>query len=213
MDTVDENYYPLDIQVQFLNFVSSISILGDLINKKREISEFLDFEILLKAKIINTYFKNGYLYNDIENKTFNINVFLSYYFFPDLLFKEDWEKVFDKAILKMFDSGLFSSLSKFDKRFKSVHTGEDNLSYHMGDSWYFMNNLAAICLFDLNEKKYRKEILKIIKTSTNDILRFGCIGFASEISSASKQESVGCFAQCWSSASFVEMINKIFDKN
>lgn len=67
-------------------------------------------------------------------------------------------------------------------------------------------------MHNLNEKKYRSKISKILTNSTKDILKLGTIGFASEISSASSQKAEGCMAQFWSSSTYIEMIDKLFEK-
>ena len=212
MDTLNTNY-TLDIQVQLLSFVSSLSILSSLVNKTEEAKHFLDFEDLLKGKIRETYYENGKLYNDIEKTVINSNIFLAYYFEPSLFLKEDWEKIMDNSLKVLYcDWGGISSLSKKNKNFHNNYTGENNDSYHQGDVWFWINNIAAIVLNDLNEQKFRKQINSILLSSTNDILKYGCIGFASEISSASQQKSEGCFAQFWSSTTYIEMIDNLFKK-
>ena len=40
----------------------------------------------------------------------------------------------------------------------------------------------------------------------------GAIGFGSEVSSSSTQRAEGCFAQAWSSTTYIEMIDKIFER-
>ena len=102
-----------------------------------------------------------------------------------------------------------SSIDKKDKLFKPEYTGHNNLSYHRGDSWYWINNLAAICMADLDRKKYHHFIDSIFHASQNEMLFSGCIGHSAELSSASKQKSEGCVAQAWSAATFVELAEKI----
>jgi len=51
---------------------------------------------------------------------------------------------------------------------------------------------------------------KIINASTEDILWKGCIGCASEISSAKELSPTGCFSQAWSNAMYMEMIDEVF---
>lgn len=89
------------------------------------------------------------------------------------------------------------------------YTGQNNFSYHRGDSWFFINNIAAMCLFDLNKEVYKTQITKIIESSTADILFNGVIGHASEVSDAEKQTSQASPSQLWSIATYIEMIDKI----
>lgn len=211
MDTI-ELKFPLDIQVQLLEFISTLGVLADLVERKEEAQRFIDLEAHLRdnirVKFVNSDFT---LSNEPGNKKVTVNTFLAYYFYKDLFTKEDWENIFDETLkhLKTPWGGL-RSLSKKDPEYQDNYTGEDNKSYHKGDSWFWMNNIAAIALQDVNDKKYRKVIFDIIHSSTNDILKKGCIGFGSEVSSASKQKPEGCFAQLWTSATYFEMIDKIF---
>ncbi len=212
MDTIEVRY-PLDIQVQFLGLVSFIVVLGQVLGLNGELDDMKDFESALRKKIRNTYFDGEYLYNDIDSKQITCNVFLSYYFHPDLFELDVWETIFDNTLNHLQTSwGGISSLSKKDKEFVENYSGENNLSYHRGDVWYWINNIAAIAMHDLNEKKYRPQISKILMSSTKDILSFGSIGFGSEVSSASSQKAEGNLAQLWSSSTYIEMIDKIFGR-
>lgn len=212
MDTIDVDF-PLDIQVQFLGMVSFLVILGTLIGKKSELVELGEFESLLKAKIRDTYFRSGVLYGEAHSDKIDSNVFLAYYFYPDLFLQSDWEQIFDKALAHLWNSwGGVSTISHKDTRYKENYSGENNLSYHLGDSWFWINNVAAIVMHDLNEKKFRSYISKIMMASTNDILKRGSIGFGSEISSSSEQRAEGNFSQMWSSSTYIEMIDKVFER-
>ena len=214
MDTVEWKF-PLEVQVQFMEFVSFLAFLSDLVGERGETDKYLDFEEGMREKIRVTYLKNWRLYNDVGliEEVHNSNVFLAYYIYPDLFKREEWERIVDNALKVMRTSwGGISSVSKKASCFKENYTGETNESYHRGDSWYWINNLCAIVLNDLNEKKYRRDISKILLSSTSDILKKGTIGYGSEVSSASEQRAEGCLAQMWSSATYIEMVDKIFGK-
>ena len=212
MDTIPLDY-PLDILVQLLGFVSNITSFARILGKWEDESNFSEFEKEFSSHIANIYFRGGNLYDEPMIDRLSCNVFLAYYFYKYFLTSEDWEVVFDNALKVMKTNwGGISSLSKKDPNFKDSYTGEDDLSYHNGDSWYWINNIAAIVLNDFNEKKYRKEINGLLLSSTKDILELGCIGFGSEISSAKEQKSQGCYAQLWSSASYIEMVDKLFKR-
>ncbi|HLC65627.1 MAG TPA: amylo-alpha-1,6-glucosidase, partial [Candidatus Nanoarchaeia archaeon] len=86
--------------------------------------------------------------------------------------------------------------------------GENPKSYHNGDSWFWLNNLAALVMYGVDKKKFKQDIDAIIKSSTEDILWNGAIGHHSELSSASTQKAEGCLAMAWSSAMFVELIEE-----
>lgn len=213
MDTLNQDGFFMDVQVQLLGFISTLSVLSGMVGSREDEQHYLDLEHLLKSKIIETYFDQGKLFNNQEKTQHNSNVFLAYYFYPTLFPQQTWELILDRALKEMqMPWGGIASLSKTNPEFQEKYTGEDNLSYHRGDSWYWINNIAAIVLHDANEKKYRREISRILMSSTKDILEMGTFGMASEVSSAKLQESRGCSAQLWSSSTFIEMVHHLFDK-
>jgi hypothetical protein len=105
-----------------------------------------------------------------------------------------------------------SSLSSEHEHFVDEHSGHDGKSRDKGDSFFYMNNLAAICLNDLNFDKYSSVIHKILLSSTHDVLECGTIGFSSELSSSSDKRSEGNLAQLTSSTSYIELVDKLFIK-
>lgn len=135
------------------------------------------------------------------------NTFLAWYYYPGLLSREEWEKAFDHALEKLWlPWGGLASIGRDDPHFCLRHTGVTNESYHHGDAWYFVNNIAAIALFSLNPHKYHDYIEAILAASTRDLLAQGYAGHASEISDAAEQNPMGCFAQAWSAATLVELM-------
>lgn len=211
MDTVGVNL-PLDIQVGLLEYVSVLGFLGQILQKD-ECDKFLDLENLLREKIRKSYFRNGRLYNEPYEDKLTCNVFLAYYLYPDLFFKSEWEEIFDKALVELKSPwGGIATLSKKNPVFKDEYSGENNESYHNGDVWFWINNVSALVMADVNERKYRGVISGILLSSTKDILRMGTIGFGSEISSFKEQRAEGCLAQLWSSSTYIEMVEKLFNK-
>lgn len=85
----------------------------------------------------------------------------------------------------------------------------DNRSYHRGDSWFWINNLAAICMHRLDKKKYQQQIKFICEASMKDILFNGIPGHHAELSSASELRSEGCLSQAWSAATFIELVHEL----
>jgi glycogen debranching enzyme len=167
-------------------------------------------EKMFVEKIKKSFFKDGILYDRLDDKTIRPNVFLAYYLYPELLKEEEWKKVFDSAIRVLWlEWGGFSTIDKKHELFQNKYTGENNLSYHRGDSWYWINNIAAICMRDLDYEKYKHYVDKIFAASEDNLLFGGFLGCASELSSAEKKESKGCLSQAWSSATFVELADKM----
>lgn len=105
--------------------------------------------------------------------------------------------------------GGLATIDKNHYLFQKKHTGANDLSYHRGDSWYWLNNLAAIVMYRVNKIKYRSKINKILEASVNDLLWMGAVGCSSEISSAEKQTSDGCLNQAWSNAMLIELLDEV----
>ncbi len=145
------------------------------------------------------------------DKTLRPNVFLAYYIFPDMLEEEAWEKAFNSCLGALWlEWGGLATIDKSSPLFKEEYTGENDESYHRGDSWFFVNNLAAIAMHRLDKEKYSSHIKSIIRASTHDILHKGMIGAASEISSAKEQRAEGAWQQAWSCCTFIELIHEAY---
>jgi len=168
------------------------------------------FEQSLKKAVKESFWTGKYLKDAPNDPLVRPNIFIAAYAYPDLLSKSEWEQCFDHVLPKLWCAwGGLATLSKRHDGFAPEHTGEDPTSYHKGDSWFWVNNLAAIVLHDLDEKKYNKYITKIVDASIKDILTLGAIGHASEVSSARKLAAEGSPVQAWSAATFLELAEKI----
>lgn len=168
-------------------------------------------ENTLKIKLKQKFWNGMILADGLDDWTIRPNVFLAAYVYPELLSNKEWETCFDNALKSLWLGwGGLSTIDRNNKLFTEIHTGENNKSYHRGDSWFWINNLAAMQLNKINKEKFKKQIQKIISASTEEILWKGCIGCASELSSARELSSHGCFNQAWSSAMFVEMVDEVF---
>lgn len=168
-------------------------------------------ENTLKIKLKHKFWNGKILADGLNDFTIRPNVFIASYIYPELLQPKEWEACFENSLKSLWlDWGGLSTIDKNNKLFTDTHTGEINKSYHRGDSWFWLNNLAAVELNKINPKKFQNQIQKIISASTEDILWKGCIGCASELSSAKELTSTGCFNQAWSDAMYVEMVDEIF---
>src|SRR5665811_1810239 len=94
-------------------------------------------------------------------------------------------------------------------RYLGAYTGEDNTSYHAGDSWFFVNNIAAIVLYRFDREKYRDYIEKIFKASTYNILWQQAAGRPSEVSSSNIFAGQGSSVQAFSAATYVYLYRTI----
>jgi glycogen debranching enzyme len=138
------------------------------------------------------------------------NLFMAYLFAPEILAPDEWKTAFRTALSRLWlPWGGLSSIDKKNGLMTWDSTGEQVKSYHRGDSWFWINNLAALVLHRLDPKEFATTIESIIKASTKEILGSGLYGHAAEISSASHLDSEGCLAQCWSAATYIELLHEV----
>ncbi len=168
-------------------------------------------ENILRLKVREKFWNGQILADGLNDFTIRPNVFITAYTYPELLSYDEWEACFDNSLKNLWlEWGGLSTIDKSNQLFYDTNTGENVKSYHRGDSWFWINNLAAIVLHKVNKIKYKDSIKKIINASTEEILWKGCVGCHSELSSAKNLESQGCFSQAWSNAMYMELIEEVF---
>lgn len=200
MDSIKREGNLIEIQCLMLNMYN---FAYNLTKNKYYLLRERQFKSIVKKN----FFINNTLKDAKDDITIRPNIFLAYYYYPALLTKQEWEKCFKIALDSLWlNFGGVSSIDKKSPLFKNKHTGEKPISYHNGDSWFFMNNICAIALRDVNAKMFKKEIDKITAASTKDILWQGCIGAGSELSSAESLKAEGALNQAWSNATFIELV-------
>lgn len=201
----------IEIQALTLASFKTLSLLYKLTKKSKSTSKQVEKALLHTTKQI--LFQNGMLHDGFDetlDTTIRPNIFLAYYIYPSLLTKKEWQIVFDKALSKLWlDWGGLSSIAKDHKLFTENYTGQNNRSYHRGDSWYWVNNIAAIALYSVDKKHFSYQIKAIKQASVNEMLWKGVLGHCAEVSSAKVQSSEGCFAQAWSAATLIELLSKV----
>ena len=201
--------FRVEIAALYLSMVNSYHKICAIADDKIEEKKAKNIEDMMHANARKAFWNGKYLNDGSQDKTIRPNIFIAYYVYPQLLSKDEWISCFDNALKALFlDWGGITTIQKNSPLFTDTHTGEDNKSYHCGDSWFWLNNLAAICMIDLSKRKYSKYINKIIEASTQEILFSGAIGHHAEVSSAKELSSFGCFAQSWSAAMYVELVEK-----
>lgn len=168
-------------------------------------------EILkMRQEVILKTFWNGSVLADKANCFGEIrpNIFLAYSFFPDLLSKTSWEKIIDEVLENLWlEWGGLATIAKTSPLYKPFHTGEDPLSYHNGDSWLFLNAIAADCLLDFQRHTFRA--IKIYEKLVSDFLWFNTLGFSSELSEAEVFNPRGSPIQLWSACMLLKLAKKI----
>ena len=194
------------IEIQALR-LDMYKLMFDLTKDKK----YKILENTLKIKVRQQFFNGKIVADGIDDFTIRPNLFIAAYVYPKFLSNDEWEICFDNALQNLsLDWGGLSTIDINSKLFTDISTGQNPKSYHRGDSWFWINNLAASVLSRINKNKFDICIKKIIKASTEEILWRGCIGCHSELSSAKKLESKGCFNQAWSNAMFIEMVDDVF---
>lgn len=204
MDSIDRDGIKIEIQALWLSAFKTLYGITNDFNYKR-------YESKLKKSVRKHLWNGKYFADGFKDWTIRPNIFIANYIYPELLNKGEWVRCFERILPRLWlNYGGISTIDTESALFNKTHTGENNLSYHNGDSWFYLNNMAALVLYRTDKKIFKKYIDKIIKSSTEDILWKGAIGCASEISSASNLESLGCLSQAWSSATFIELIEEMY---
>ena len=172
--------------------------------------KYKELEVWLREEVRKKFWNGKFLVDKADESVIRPNLFIAAYVYPELLSKSEWVKCFNTVLPKLFvEWGGLTTLDKKSKEFVSNHTGENPKSYHNGDSWFWINNLAAIVLSRIDKKKYGKYIKKILNASVKEILYSGISGCGAELSSASCLSSEGCLNQAWSSAMLIELIEEL----
>lgn len=211
----------IEIQSLFLALYDSLifitELLGDEGNEynKNLILEKESFKKKIRQHFIRDDFEglviDGYNKSWEADYTYRPNVFLAIYVSPKLFTISEKKKIVKKYLQELLLSwGGLSTLPSYNNLYQSEYTGEDDKSYHRGDSWYFINNITAIVLARIDHEYFKQTIKKIQLASVKDILEEGYIACASELSSASSQEACGSLSQAWSASTFVELISILY---
>jgi len=210
MDSLERSGARIEIQALTLNLYKLAAQLNGFLGRKRRFYSKLEKELKMKVR---EKFWNGKTLADGFNPesgradfTIRPNIFLAAYTYPDLLNKREWVRCFENVLPKLWLGwGGVATIDKEHPSFHCQYTGEIPGSYHQGDSWFYLNNLAALVLDRTDRRKFRDYIGKIFEASTEETLWRGIIGYHSELSSAQSFQSQGCLAQSWSAALFIEL--------
>lgn len=196
------------IEIQALH-LAMYRLLYRLTKDKRHHEE----ELRLKSAVRKAFFINGELLDGVGDSRARPNIFIAAYVYPELLTRVEWQSAFDRVLPRLWlEWGGLASIGKDDRLFCPRYDAKENRSYHRGDSWYFVNNLAAIAMHRVNPVRYMEKVEGIMRASANEINNKGVQGYHAELSHAERNSSMGCLAQTWSSATFIELIWEIYGK-
>lgn len=198
----------IEINALFLGFFRLMKLLCKHLNLTYY--GYGSLEKMLSERVKKLFYHKGMLLDRLGDSTIRPNVFIAYYAYPDLLKKREWRVVFDRTIKRLWlDWGGFTTIEKDHPLYHEKYSGEGDESYHRGDSWFWINNLAAVCMADLDKDYYDYHIDHLHKVAEKEMLFSGIIGHCSELSSAKSLRSEGCLAQAWSAAMLIEMYNSL----
>ncbi|MFA5032254.1 MAG: amylo-alpha-1,6-glucosidase [bacterium] len=217
MDTIPRAGYRIEIQALQLSMLKAINYISTL--TKTNTLKYTKMEQELKKEVKSKFFVNGMLSDGIDESgnldtTIRPNIFIASYLYPELLTKNEWKSVFSETLKKLWLKwGGLSTIDINNPLYCDEYTGQDDRSYHNGDSWFFVNNLAAISMYRIDKVYFNTYIKDILKASTTEMLSYGFIGHCAELSSAKKLNPCGCLAQAWSSATLVELTSEVKNGN
>ncbi len=196
--------FPVEIQALHLNMLKLLHELG---GEKKYASR----EKRMRKKVLERFWNGSMLADRADDYMIRPNIFIAYYVYPDLLSRREWQTAFENVLGRLWlDWGGLSTIDKQHFLFVNEYTGKDCQSYHRGDSWFWLNSLAALCMFRNNPIEFEDRIRKVLSASAKEILWMGAVGHNAEVSSASHLSSYGCFAQAWSDALFIELVSEVY---
>ncbi|MGM5480253.1 MAG: amylo-alpha-1,6-glucosidase [Nanobdellota archaeon] len=208
--------YRIEIQALFDTLYSTLITLKSLLSLDTALlkKERLAFQSMVSNYFIDTNSKviiDGLDSNGNADFRIRPNIFIAYYCSQELFSTKQWKRSFDSILHQLFLTwGGVASLDPSDPAFENTYTGEQDTSYHHGDSWYFLNNITALVLSTF-KKSFSTYIEKILSASTHELLELGVGGHASEVSSANSCQGQGSLAQAWSASSYIELITSLYN--
>ncbi len=181
-------------------------ILFSLTGKK----EYAELEKVMAEKVRASFWNGKILADGLNDFTPRPNAFIAAYAYPQLLSREEWALCFMNLLQSIWlEWGGLATIDRKSQLFHLEYSGEQPESYHRGDSWFWLNNLAALVMHRTDRKAFEGYIKRIYEASEKDILWCGSIGNHSELSSAKEQRAEGSLNQAWSSAMFIELHDEL----
>jgi hypothetical protein len=205
MDTIGRSGFRLEVQCMY-------ALVFELLFTLTKEAEFENSWQETRATIRRLFYKDGHLLDGLEenmsaDERIRPNIFLAYFLQPTLLKEHEWEHCFTHCLPHLLTEwGGLTSLAKEDPAFQAHSTGENNLSYHQGDSWFFVNNIAALVLRRLGTEKFAKTADALLAASTTEILWHHFLGMHGEIASAADAASWGCGIQGFSGGTYLKAL-------
>jgi glycogen debranching enzyme len=195
--------FRIETQVMYANMHSVMYYLTQDFSFKHKEQE-------LRERIKQKFWNNKILADGLNDFTIRPNLFIAAYIYPELLNADEWKTCFKNALQSLWLSwGGLTTIDKKHRLFCQDYSGEQAKSYHRGDSWFWINNLAALVMYRTDKASFKKYVNKITEASCDEILFKGIIGSHAELSSAKMLKSQACLSQAWSNAMFIELMDEI----
>ena len=205
MDTIGRTGFRIEIQCMY-------GLVLDILHQLTGSNQYRQEHLETLTTTRHFFFHNGTLldglYDDMTQDTnHRPNGFIAYLIQPALLSSQEWAECFksDIAALKTSWGGL-TSLASGSDGYQDHSTGENNHSYHQGDSWFFVNNLAALALKRHGHQSFAPIQQKLLSSSTEEILWQHFLGMPGEIASAADGASWGCGIQGFSGGAYLKAL-------
>lgn len=198
--------YCIEIQFGLLAIYELLTRLSMRIDKEPKEKELKQTKKAIQSRFVEQNILHDRYSQEGIDKTKRPNVFLAWYLYPQGVRRKVWVETFKDVLHHCWcDWGGLTSISKNDEKYVPRYTGSNNKSYHRGDSWYYVNNIAAMAMNKIGKHTFMKHIHKIHEASLRDWEHLGAVGACSEVSSAEEQKGEGTFSQAWSMSTLDEL--------
>ena len=205
----------IELQALHATMHECLAKINEMVSEAGRAGHHREMQHQIERKVRDSFFREAKLADTILNDgtadfTQRPNIFLAYLLHPSLLSRDEWRSAFDSALPELWlEWGGLASISKKHPLYCAEYTGEDNRSYHRGDSWIFVNNIAAHAMHEVDRKAYYKFIAMTLEASTELLLSRGVAGALPELSSASSLSPKGCPVQAWSLATYIFLLQEL----
>lgn len=140
-------------QAYYAKILDVLSLLTD--------DDMYDFKKKRLVRSARDRLDGAYVLDKEDSLEVRSNNFVAAFFAPELFASSDWEKTFDASL---GDGGVWLPWGGLT----TLGQSDPHYSERDGESWFFVNNMAAIALQRLNGEKYAVYIKKIMDASTEN---------------------------------------------
>ena len=151
---------------------------------------YKEMESKLRSKVHDAFWNSEMIAQSMGNYAPHPRIILAAYIYPELFAKEEWSVCFTNLLKEAWLEWGGLKIKGDNK--------DDNKSF------FWLNNIAALCFFRTDRALFRNHIQKIASASRHEMLWQGCLGMHGEWSNAAKLSSNGA-CDIKSTATFAEL--------